>query len=185
MSRSAKTKHVLDLVGSESVKKPVPSALREPSGMAAGLGSILQKPPSPRERAELDIEAIFRGESPEAESGTNDASAKKGAVLNPPSAPQPPEAPKAKDGITVIVTELINQELKTVVERFNLTPSDSNLWELTRSAIETIRPEFSRNEKEYIEKCEKLRPRVIKEMTKAAIKVMAKEKKKNEYQNNS
>ena len=75
MSRSAKTKHVLDLVGSESVKKPVPSALREPSGMAAGLGSILQKPPSPRERAELDIEAIFRGESPEAESGTNDAAA--------------------------------------------------------------------------------------------------------------
>lgn len=188
MSRSAKTKHVLDLVGSESVKKPVPSALREPSGMAAGHGSILQKPPSPRERAELDIEAIFRGNSPEAEPETNDASAKKGAVLNPPGAPEPPEEPekpKAREGITVIVTELINQELKTVVERFNLTPSDSNLWELTRSAIETIRPEFSRNEKEYIEKCEKLRPRVIKEMTKAAIKVMAKEKKKNEEENNS
>ena len=183
MSRSAKTKHVLDLVGSESVKKPLPSTLRDPSA-AAGMGSILKKPSSPRERAELDIEAIFRGVSPGAESQKTDIFTEEGAVLNPPntnaSVPAPPEAQKQRGGITVIVTELINQELKTVVERFNLTPSDSNLWELTRSAIETIRPEFSRNEKEYYEKCEKLRPRVIKEMTKAAIRVMAKEKKKSE-----
>ena len=67
-----------------------------------------------------------------------------------------------------------------MVERFNLIPSDKNLWELTRSAVETIRPEFSRNEEEYFEKCERLRPRVIKEMTRAAIRVMAKEKKKTD-----
>lgn len=180
MSRSAKTKHVLDLVGSESVKKPVPSSLRDPSAKAGGIGSVLQKPTSPRERTELDIEAIFRGVTPPSEAETADASNMEGTVLNPPSAPKASEPPKARDGITVIVTELINQELKTVVERFNLIPSDKNLWELTRSAVETIRPEFSRNEEEYFEKCERLRPRVIKEMTRAAIRVMAKEKKKTD-----
>lgn len=80
-----------------------------------------------------------------------------------------PEPPKPR--ITVIVTELINQELWTVLDRFNLPATDSNLWELTRTAIEGIRPEFARNEEEYREKTERLRPRVINEMTKAAVKL--------------
>ena len=178
MPRSAKTKHVLDLVGSESVKKPLPSTLREPSILRETPAQETQSPPNtdkipPKtnfsyEDVEMDIEAIFNRIDSESRSAEESPKNTKDAPI------------KQREGITVIVTELINQEIKTVVERFNLTPSDSNLWELTRTVIENIRPEFSRNEEEYFEKCEKLRPRVIKEMTRAAVRVAAKEKKKSE-----
>ena len=173
MARSAKTKHVLDLVGSESAKKPVPRSLREPAP------SILQRPkpvtpesiPDYPKSEEAERELTFELETDESAPKTEEPAPEIKEV-------QPEQtAPRAGSRMTAIVTELINQELETVVRRFNLTPTDSNLWELTRSAIETIRPEFSRNEEEYSEKCERLRPRVIKEMTKAAIKAMAKEKK--------
>lgn len=176
MSRSAKTKHVLDLVGSGSAKKqPVSRSLREPTATP----SILQRPKNntaeaieeeetePKaETEEVDLESTPVTEPEQRSEAENDIPEK--------------SVPRAGERMTAIVTELINQELETVVRRFNLTPTDSNLWELTRSAIETIRPEFSRDEEEYREKCEKLRPRVIKEMTRAAIKAAAKEKKKTE-----
>ena len=160
MARSAKTKHVLDLVGTEPVKKMVSPSLQELKGKAPPL----LKPPTvtiTEEMSELTGLPVEEFQS---------------------SAPEPPqeEPPSVMRGFTFIVGELINQELKTVVDRFNLTPTDSNLWELTRSAIETIRPEFARDEEEYFEKCEKLRPRVIKEMTKAAVRIAAKDKRSRE-----
>lgn len=182
MARSAKTKHVLDLVGSESAKKPVPRSLREPTASP----SILQRPKtaipaaiSPEKKAE-ETDEEYSVYSPEAaEAPEAPPKEPEEASKETKEAPER-EAPRAGERMTAIVTELINQELETVVRRFNLTPTDSNLWELTRSAIETVRPEFSRNEEEYREKCERLRPRVIKEMTKAAIKAAAKEKKRQE-----
>lgn len=76
---------------------------------------------------------------------------------------------KRKNGVTAIVPELINQELEAIAKRFHIAPTDSNLWQLTKAALETIRPEFSRNSEEYEEKCGRLRQKVILEMTKAAI----------------
>lgn len=76
-----------------------------------------------------------------------------------------------KQGITAVVPDLVNQELEAIVERFNIKPTDSNLWQITKSVLETVRPEFSLNACEYAEKCSKLRQRVILEMTKAAIKI--------------
>ena len=76
-----------------------------------------------------------------------------------------------KNAITAIIPELINQELEAITKRFHITPTDSNLWQLTKEALETIRPEFSRNAEEYEEKCGRLRQRVILEMTKAAIRI--------------
>lgn len=151
MARTAKTKHVLNLVGASPVKKKIPPQLQE----------IRQKQPPLREapQPEKQAEEKLKLEAETAEI----PDIKEETVF---------EAPKPK--ITVIVTELINQELWTVLDRFNLPPTDSNLWELTRTAIEGIRPEFSRNEEEYREKTERLRPRVINEMTKAAIKLMGK-----------
>lgn len=161
MARSAKTRHVLDLVGSDSSKKALSPSLQEPQG---------KTPPQLRH---FPIPGIAEEMSELTELSREDYNAK------PQSEPKREEAAEQtpERGITVIVAELINQELEKVVTRFNLAPTDSNLWELTRSAIETIRPEFSRNEEEYLEKCERLRPRVIKEMTKAAVKLAAKDKK--------
>lgn len=81
------------------------------------------------------------------------------------------EKPERGTRITAIVPELINEELEAVVDRFKITASDSNLWKLTRAALEAIRPEYSHNPEEYAEKCSRLRQRVILEMTKAAIKL--------------
>ena len=78
---------------------------------------------------------------------------------------------KRKNAITAIVPELINQELEAIAVRFHIAPTDSNLWQLTKAALETIRPEFSRSTEEYEEKCGRLRQRVILEMTKAAIRI--------------
>lgn len=85
-----------------------------------------------------------------------------------------------KQGITAVVPDLVNQELGAIVRRFNISPTDSNLWQLTKSALETIRPEFSLNAYEYEEKCSKLRQRVILEMTKAAIKLSKNQKNNSE-----
>ena len=76
---------------------------------------------------------------------------------------------KRKDAITAIVLELINQELDAIVKRFHIAPTDSNLWQLTKAALEAVRPEFSLNGEDYEEKCGRLRQKVILEMTKAAI----------------
>lgn len=78
---------------------------------------------------------------------------------------------KGKEAITAVVPELVNQELDAIVKRFRIAPTDSNLWQLTKAALESIRPEFSLNEEDYREKCGRLRQKVILEMTKAAIKV--------------
>ncbi len=78
---------------------------------------------------------------------------------------------KENKRITAIVPDLINQELEAIVDRFKIEPTDSNLWQLTKAALETIRPEFALNEQEYEEKCSKLRQKVILEMTKAAIRI--------------
>lgn len=162
MARSAKTKHVLDLVGTEPAKKMVSPSLQELQGKAPPL----LKPPTltlAEEMSELTGLPAEEFQTP-----------------SPEPKRQEEQPTTANRGITFIVAELINQELETVVNRFNLTPTDSNLWELTRSVIETIRPEFARDEEEYFEKCEKLRPRVIKEMTKAAVRVAAKDKRNRE-----
>ena len=73
--------------------------------------------------------------------------------------------------ITAIVCELINQELSSVAKRFRLKLTDNNLWELTKAALEDVRPEFSSDSKETEKKLERLRPQVIAAMTKAEIKV--------------
>ncbi len=78
---------------------------------------------------------------------------------------------KESKRITAIVPDLVNQELEAIVDRFKIEPTDSNLWQLTKAAMETIRPEFALNEQEYEEKCSKLRQKVILEMTKAAIRI--------------
>lgn len=83
--------------------------------------------------------------------------------------------PDCKTKITAIVCELINQELGSVAERFRLKLTDGNLWELTRAALEDVRPEFSSDSKETEKKLERLRPQVIAAMTKAAIKMKSKE----------
>lgn len=99
-------------------------------------------------------------------------------ALQPQDIPDVKENDEPQKGsrITAIVPELINQELETVVNRFKITPDDGSLWKLTRAALEAIRPEYSHTPEEYAEKCDRLRQRVILEMTKAAIK-LSKEKK--------
>lgn len=153
MARTAKTKHVLDLVGASPVKKKIPPQLQE-----VRQKQIIEPPPGKPQGID-DIEKTAE-EEVKAEAEAAEISEAEETAAEPP-----------KPKITVIVTELINQELWTVLDRFNLPPTDSNLWELTRTAIEAIRPEFSRNEEEYREKTERLRPRVINEMTKAAVKL--------------
>ncbi|MCM1054985.1 MAG: hypothetical protein NC394_05600 [Bacteroides sp.] len=160
MARSAKTKHVLDLVGTEPAKKMVSPSLQELKGKPP----LLTPPPPPVPTLAEEMSELT-GLPPE-------------EFIRPSEKTvQEEKQPLPQQGMTFIVGELINRELETIVNRFNLAPTDSNLWELTRSAIETIRPEFSRNGEEYLEKCEKLRPRVIKEMTKAAVRIAAKDKK--------
>lgn len=75
------------------------------------------------------------------------------------------------DKIIAIVPKLINDELETVVRRFKIKPTDENLWKITRAPLESVRPEYSQNFEEYKEKSDKLRKKVILEMTKAAIKL--------------
>lgn len=118
MARTAKTKHVMDLVGSRPA------------------GSV---PPAVRE-----IEA--------------DAAA---------------PSDNKQWGVKAVVTEVINQELWSVAERFHIELTDSNLWELTKAVIEEVRPSFAFSEEEMEEKSGKIRGQVIKVMTKTAIKISA------------
>ena len=87
---------------------------------------------------------------------------------------KPPVAEENVPKITAIVCELINQELGSVADRFHLNLTDSNLWELTKAALEDVRPEFSADSMETEKKLERLRPQVIAAMAKAAIKLSAK-----------
>ena len=169
MGRSTKTKHVMNLVGAEPVKRPAP-------------------PPKPEERDEiippvlkiLEPEIISEPEIAEQEE-TAPAEPVEAVQEEPPAAhedeEQEPEPPVYKPKITAIVCELINQELGSVAERFHLNLTDSNLWELTRAALQEVRPEFSADIEETEEKLERLRPQVIGAMAKTAIKLSAKDRK--------
>ena len=162
MARSTKTKHVLDLVG-ETKKKPTPKPMAsEKAEKAPPVPKIVeeviseaqqQEPPAPEEEPvqELQEEA-------------------------PAPAAEEEKEPVHKPIITAIVCELINQELGSVAERFHLPLTDANLWELTKAALEEVRPEFSADSDSTKEKLERLRPRVISVMTKAAIKIAAKKR---------
>ena len=162
MARSTKTKHVMDLVGAQPVKKTAHPP--KPAEKPAPPPVIQPVQEEPEHRAEPVVaEPIPAEAEPVAETAKQTA------------AELPPEEPKQNaPRITAVVCELINQELLNVAERFKLKPTDSNLWELTRAALEEVRPEFALDSDELNEKLERLRPKVIKSMTKAAIKVSAK-----------
>ena len=167
MGRSTKTKHVMNLVGAEPVKRPAP-------------------PPKPEERDEI-IPPVLKILEPEIISEPEIAEQEEPAPAEPVEAVQeePPAAHEDeeqephvyKPKITAIVCELINQELGSVAERFHLNLTDNNLWELTRAALQEVRPEFSADIEETEEKLERLRPQVIAVMTKTAIKLSAKGRK--------
>ena len=167
MGRSTKTKHVMNLVGAEPVKRPAP-------------------PPKPEERDEI-IPPVLKILEPEIISEPEIAEQEEPAPAEPVEAAQeePPAAHEDeeqephvyKPKITAIVCELINQELGSVAERFHLNLTDNNLWELTRAALQEVRPEFSADIEETEEKLERLRPQVIAVMTKTAIKLSAKGRK--------
>ena len=158
MARSTKTKHVMDLVGAEPVKKP----MRPPKPVPAE--KVEKAPPVPK-----PVEAEVAETKPaEPEKEVHEA---------PTPEPEPvheEREPVHKARITAIVCELINQELGSVAERFHLKLTDSNLWVLTRAALEEVRPEFAAEDGDREEKLERLRPQVIGAMAKAAIKISAK-----------
>ena len=156
----------MNLVGAEPVKRPAP-------------------PPKPEERDEiippvlktLEPEIMSEPEMTEQEEPAADAEPVEKSQEEPPAAYKEPEPPVHKPKITAIVCELINQELGSVAERFHLNLTDSNLWELTRAALQEVRPEFSADSEDTEEKLERLRPSVIGAMAKTAIKLSAKDRK--------
>ena len=161
MGRSTKTKHVMNLVGAEPVKRPAP-------------------PPKPEEREEI-IPPVLKTIEPEREPAmirSEEPAPVEEVVEEPPAAHEDsePEPPVHKPKITAIVCELINQELGSVAERFHLKLTDNNLWELTRAALQEVRPEFSADSEDTEEKLERLRPLVIGAMAKVAIKLAAKDR---------
>ncbi len=171
MARTAKTKHVMDLVSSGS-KKP---AVQKPSQIStAPQGEPMPAPVLTRPAALTSLQELQK---------LNELQELKKAISAVES--ELPESDKAeflqeeekeeypaeKPKITAVVLELINQELEAVVERFKIEPTDNNLWELTRAVLECIRPEFAVNGEELKEKSDRLRPRVISEMAKTAIKI--------------
>lgn len=171
MSRSAKTNHVMSLVGKE--KKTETKTNKKP---------LVNNPPGTAAEPEIKnpaLQAIISEQehelSPETEKKAQDGEK---TFSLPPNTPDKEkcDAPQKGRKITAIVPELINEELETVVNRFKIDPDDGNLWNLTRAALEAVRPEYSHNPEEYSEKCERLRQKVILEMTKAAIR-LSKEKK--------
>ena len=168
MARSTKTKHVMNLVGAEPVKKPKPPPKPIPAE------KVEKTPPVP---------PIHEPVQPEVIEETKPAEEAVRAVQEYPTpAPEPvqeerePE-PIHKAKITAIVCELINQELGSVAERFHLRLTDSNLWVLTKAALEEVRPEFAADSEDREEKLERLRPQVIGAMAKVAIKLAAKDRK--------
>lgn len=216
MARTAKTNHVMSLVGEKSEKKepekavtkqktdkksPVkvfnPALLPIEEELRSAKRNITPANPMLRQNNTYTDEArdsgkssIGKGEEPvnnaedsypntEAKSDRGITELSKENFRTDESSQQPNEtlqkdkSPQKKENkrITAIVPDLVNQELEAIVERFKIEPTDSNLWQLTKAAMETIRPEYSLNEQEYEEKCLKLRQKVILEMTKAAIKI--------------
>lgn len=171
MSRSAKTNHVMSLVGKEQKKaaKPVQK-------------SLANKPPSIIRETEIKnpaLQAIISEQEHNRPSETEEKmqTEEKASLQTQDTPVENKNTPSQKGSrITAIVPELINEELETVVNRFKISPDDGSLWKLTRAALEAIRPEYSHNPEEYDEKCGRLRQKVIMEMTKAAIK-LSKEKK--------
>ena len=168
MARSTKTKHVMNLVGAEPVKKPLP-------------------PPKPMHAEKVEkippVLPVHEPVEPEIAEETKPAEPVEEAVHEEPgaeTAPEPVHEEKEpavhKPLITAIVCELINQELGSVAERFRLRLTDSNLWLLTRAALEEVRPEFAADSDDREEKLERLRPQVIGAMAKVAIKLAAKDR---------
>ncbi|MCM1297963.1 MAG: hypothetical protein NC203_01225 [Firmicutes bacterium] len=187
MSRTAKTKHVMNLMGSGTAKKVNPTLQEhalpqrqpvqaEPAASPVSHAPLtsLQELQKLQELEELK-EAIAAVES---ELIAEPKEAEEPIAAEPPSeAPTPEVKPQQKKPqITAVVLELINEELESVVKRFKLEPVDNNLWELTRAVLESVRPEFSLSEEEYAEKSDRLRSRVISEMTKTAIKIAKRDK---------
>lgn len=196
MARSAKTNHVMSLVGEKSkgsspqkdeqkTNRPEQQKNTENSPLKMFNPALLpigeERRPAPRrlygpeqhenaeyeqnieekEKAYINHREIPQKQEEETTSTTEEK----------PEPQKEPEREKRKNAITAIVLELINQELEAITKRFHIAPTDSNLWQLTKAALETIRPEFSRNSGEYEEKCGRLRQKVILEMTKAAIRI--------------
>lgn len=176
MARSTKTKHVMSLVGAEPVKKtahppkPAEKPLPPMPPLSPTSGAPEEAKPEPSAAKAEALPEIK--EAPHEEEQTEQAV---GETLPVEPEPTPePEPVQDRPRITAVVCELINQELASVAERFHLSLTDGNLWELTKAALEEVRPEFAADSEELEEKCERLRPKVIKAMTKAAIKVSAK-----------
>lgn len=170
MSRSAKTNHVMSLVGKEQKTAPKPAQR-----------AITNKPPGIIREPEIKnpaLHAIIAEQENELRSQDAETvrAEEKTAPQGPAVSAHTDSLPEKGSRITAIVPELINEELETVVNRFKIDPDDGNLWKLTRAALEAIRPEYSHDPGEYAEKCDRLRQKVILEMTKAAIK-LSKEKK--------
>lgn len=163
MARSTKTKHVMNLVGAEPVKKPKPPPKPIPAE------KVEKTPAAPPIHEPVQPEVIE--ETKPAEEDVREY---------PTPAPEPVQEerePIHKAKITAIVCELINQELGSVAERFHLRLTDSNLWVLTKAALEEVRPEFAADSEDREEKLERLRPQVIGAMAKVAIKLAAKDRK--------
>lgn len=166
MSRSAKTSHVMSLVGQErkSNQKSQPNKLPD-----SKTDNEIKNPA---------LREIISSQKMYSKSDEEDKDSEIIHTKNPSSGKQPEADLTVKEDLpvkgrrlTAIVPELINEELETVVKRFKLPPTDSSLWKLTKAALESIRPEFSHDPEEYTEKTNRLRQSVILEMTKAAIKI--------------
>ena len=181
MARSTKTKHVMDLVGTEPKKKPkpLPAEKVEKTPLVPKIVEAVMSEPRFIEAVMPEpktVEAVIP-ETPVQQEETQEESLQEEAVQEEAPAPEPEKKePVHKPMITAIVCELINQELGSVAERFHLSLTDKNLWELTRAALEEVRPEFSADSEDREKKLEKLRPKVIAAMTKAAIKAAAKDR---------
>lgn len=180
MARSAKTKHVMNLVGAEPVKKPLPPPKPMASQPAAPQSAAAEKvekiPPAPI-RPETAIEQQQQISAAIEETAREEAVREELPQEEPVQEEKPAETEKEpvhKPMITAIVCELINQELGSVAERFHLQLTDGNLWALTRAALEEVRPEFSADSEDREEKLERLRPQVIGAMAKVAIKLASK-----------
>ena len=185
MARSTKTKHVMDLVGAEPVKKPaspkpLPAEKAEKAPPVPKIVETIEHQQEPSVRQEDDLQQKPVQEAPGQAMPAQEAHVQEAPVQRV-EAPQPPAEEREpvrlhKPMITAIVCELINQELGSVAERFHLSLTDANLWALTRAALEEVRPEFSADSDDREEKLERLRPQVIGAMAKVAIKIAAKKR---------
>lgn len=196
MARTAKTQHVMDLVGTANQKRANPSFQeRTPpvQGESVSVAIPVSRTPMTslqelQKRQELEElkQALAAVESElvpqnevEEESpaeGYNDNSSESSVKDEETAEGVPPAAAvtvaeEKPNRICAVVLELINQELEAVTKRFRIEPTDNNLWELTRAVLESVRPEFALTPEDLQEKCDRLRPRVISEMAKIAIKI--------------